>query len=150
MSWRSIYKFYSQVLIQSVSLLSKTTDRCDELHKMAPLSSHDSLQDGTRLTNGTPRPLWCHRDIKPPAVLLAPLSRVSVPGLDASAGGTAVSLKNKTTRHWSPVVLFFSVGFLRGSARSPFGFSHKTFWIKRFSIFWRQPSGHPRHPCAHK
>lgn len=89
---------------------------------MAPLSSHDSLLDRG---GGGGRAVWCHRGIKPPAAPPAPLSRISVPGLDASAGGTAVRRKNKTTRHWRPVVLFFSVGGV------PSRLSLFSFWI-----FW--------------
>ncbi|MEQ2168030.1 hypothetical protein GOODEAATRI_010280, partial [Goodea atripinnis] len=64
---------------------------------------------------------------KAPGGWWAALSRVSVPSLDASAGGTAVRRKNRTTRR-RPVVLFFSEGFLRRSA-ALLDFLTR-FWIK--------------------
>lgn len=100
--------------------------------KMALQASHDPLLHpgadggGSALTNGSSPPLWCHRGIKAPSRPGAALSRVSVPSLDASAGGTAVRRKNKTTRRRRPVVLFF---WERGLSWS--------FWS-----FWpRPPSG---------
>lgn len=71
---------------------------------------------------------------KAPGGRWAALSRVSVPGPDASAGGTAVRRKNRTTRRW-PVVLFFSEGFLcRSAALLDF---LTRFWIKILDFLHR-------------
>lgn len=77
------------------------------------------------------RPVWCHSGIKSPACWPSALSRVSVPGLDASAGGTAVRRKNRTTRHW-PVVLFFSGGVPARLSWSLLDFRTRFFWDKDF------------------
>lgn len=74
------------------------------------------------LTNGTPWPVWCHRGINPPARPPAPLSSVSVPGLDASAGGTAVTVP------WACSFVFSC----RSSVGSHFGFSDHISLIQRF------------------
>jgi len=111
----------------------------DRLYKSVSPSSHDALQLCSGLTNHRDHPVWCHSGIKTPAGWPAALSRVSVPSLDASAGGTAVRKRNRTTRH-RPVVLFYSEGFLRGSAGLIWIF-WLVFWIKildflQTALFW--------------
>lgn len=94
---------------------------------MAPLSSHDSLQ--REPSRGADQwHVWScvmSQRYKAPRCPAGSSEQISVPGLDASAGGTAVRRKNKTTRRWRPVVLFFSVGFLSRLSL----FSFRIFWL---------------------